>query len=584
MDFQRNNAVSFVYKNLKKGDYEVKPFQAFKTWQFASDSSDSFLGSSTYFESVGINIYRALYPENNKYFGGVANISSSVYERSFPTQSQDPKLLWYYLDHNYYDAFEQNVYSPKLFGGATKTVLWESSSVVIVPQRIFGERIKPGSVSITHNSSDLNHVYTLTDDSNGNLIDGEYDTTKLIDDGRCILNLGFNEQYRSYGFRNKQTSGPLDFSHLRNEVLYINPKSISYGIGIPTTSPVSGSGTAVQLSGGYFRVVDKENFNVSPRNNFAISFWVNVPPSQSNVALPHNNIVNKNTVKLVDFKDNQTQKSTSEFQESYTSNYPFDVKINNYTAGADKYKVVFGRSSGINTLNLMSNTALPTGSWTHVLCQKSGSFYGIYLNGVLDSSATVNIEHNVTNDHEMYIGGNGTQNGIFSGSLDEIRVYRGSLTPTQISALADNSYDLGYAYQTNVVGNVFYADGIMVVSDPRPKYWNALLGKTGNYDYNGRTDGFSAQFKSTTTLYEHEIICKLRKNEFNMTQNPTIINGGIPALDSIKSFATSSVFNPYFTTIGLYNDRYELIAIAKLASPLEKRDDTDLNVVIRFDV
>lgn len=584
MDFQRNNAVSFVYKNLKKGDYEVKPFQTFKKWNFASDNSDTFLGTSTYFETVGINIYRALYPENNKYFGGVANLSSSVYQRSFPTQSLDPKILWYYLDHNYYDNFDRNSYSTKLFGNTTKTNLWESSSVVIIPQRIFGERVKPGSVTITHNSSDTNHVYNLVDDSNGNLIDGEYDTSKIINEDRCILNLGFNEQYRSYGFRNKQTNGPIDFSNLKNEVLYINPKKISYGVGIPTVAPVSSSGTSAELNGGYFRVVDKTNFDMSARSNFAISFWVNVPPSQSNVAFTHNSIVNKNTIKLVDSTNNQTRQSKTEFQESYTSNYPFDVKINNYTAGADKYKLTFGRSSGINTLNLMTNTALPTGSWTHVVCQKSGSFYGIYLNGALDASQTINIEHNVTNEHELYIGGNGTQNGIFSGSLDEIRMYRGSLTGTQISALADNSYDLGYAYQTNVVGNVFYSDGIMVVSDPRPKYWNALLGKTGNYDYNGRTDGFSAQFKSTVTFYEHEIICKIRKNEFNLTQNPTIINGGIPSLDSIKSFATSSVFNPYFTTIGLYNDNYELIAIAKMASPLEKRDDTDMNVVIRFDV
>ena len=586
MDFQRNNTVSLIYKNLKKGDYEVKPFKTYKTWKFASDNSDTFTGESTYFESVGLKVYRAYYPENDKYFGAVANISSSLYQRVFTTQSVDPKLIWYYLDHNYYDNFEPNSYSPKLFGSTVKTNLYESSSVIIVPQRVFGERIKPGSVTINHFGSDDKFNFTLTDDSNGNLIDTEYDTTKIIDHDRCILDVGFNEQYRSYNFRNKQTKGVMDYSNLRNEILYVSPKKISFASGIPTTSPVSSSGTCAQLEGGYFRVKNRENFDISPRTNFAISFWINVPPSQSNYSYTYNHILNKKSTRLVDYRistGNNAGASVSQYQKVFIPNYPFDVTITNSSDGSPR-KINFSRSSGLQTMNITSTSQIQTGSWTHVLCQKSGSQYSIYLNGVLDASQTIDIRDNVSNDCEMYIGGDGTGDGILSGSIDEIKIYKGSLTTNQISALADNSFDLGYAYQTNVVGNVFYGDGTIVVSDPRPKYHNALLGKTGNYDYNGKTDGFSGEFKSTTTFYEHEIVCKIRKNEYNFTQNPTIVEGGIPSLDRIKGFATSSFFNPYFTTIGLYNDRYELIAIAKMASPIEKRDDVDLNLIIRFDV
>lgn len=583
MDFQRNNTVSLIYKNLKKGDYEVKPFKTYKTWKFGSDSSETFAGTSTYFETVGIKIYRVFYPENDKYFGGVANISSSIYERVFATQSVDPKLIWYYLDHNYYDSFDKDVFSPKLFGSTTKLGLYESSSAVIIPQRVFGERVKPGSVSIEHYGFDSNFNYTLSDDSNGNLIDGGYDVTKFANNDQCILNLGFNEQYRSYNFRNKQTKGVIDNSNLRNEVIYVSPKKISFGPGIPTTTPVSSSGTSVQLNGGYFKVNSKENFNMSSRTNFAISFWINVPPSQSNNYYTYNTILNKNTTKLVTYKNTQTLASVTEYQTVSEPHYPFDIRVNN-TTSVEPHKLTFSRSSGLQTVNLTTTSTLPTGSWTHVLCQKSGSVYSIYLDGILDASTTVDIPLNVSNECEMYIGGNGTSNGIFSGSLDEFRIYKTALTTNQISGLADNSFNFGYAYQTNVVGNVFYSEGIMTVSDPRPKYHNSLLGKTGNYDYNGRTDGFSAQFKSTTTFYEHELICKIRKNEFNFTTNPTITNGGVPSLDNIKSFATSSFFNPYFTTIGFYNDRYELIAVAKMASPIEKRDDVDLNVIVRFDV
>lgn len=585
MEFQVKNSISLVYKNLKRGHYEVKPFKTYKTWKFASDHSENFIGYSTFYETSGIKIYRALYPQSDQYFGNVINISSSVYEKTFTTQSIDPKLIWYKLDHTYYDNFSRDSSPVKIFGLSTRTELYESSSVIIIPQRVFGETIKPGSVDIKHYGSESKFSYTLIDDSNNNLIDTGYDSSKNINFDYCILNLGFNEQYRSYGFSTKQTNGPIDYSNVNNEIVYVNPKKISYTDGIPTHSPISSSGTSAILHGGYFQVKSKEKFNMNPRQNFAISFWINIPVSQSNYDYSYNYIINKSKIELGEVYDPQKRKITTGYLESFTNNYPFDIKINNSSdISGKKFKLAFSRSSGTQKLDLITNSQIPTGSWTHVVCQKSGSFYGIYLNGILDASQSMNIEGNVSNNHEMYIGGEGTNSGMISASLDELRIYKTSLTNQQIQDLSDNSFEHGYAYQTNIVGNVFYQDGIIVVSDPRPKYKNSLLGKNGNYDYNGRVDGFSGTFKSTLTLYEHEIICKIRKNEFNFTQNPTIINGEIPKLDKIKSFATSSTFNPYFTTIGLYNSKYELMAIAKLSSPLEKRDDVDMNVIIRFDV
>jgi hypothetical protein len=588
MDFQHNNTVSLIYKNLKKGDYEVKPFKTHKKWNFASDSSETFAGVPTFYENSGIRIYRALYPENHKYFGGIANISSSLYERTFVTQSVDPKLIWYQLDHNYYANFERGLYPTNVFLGDINRNLYESSSVMVIPQKVFGEGIKKGTFSINHYGTESPFNYTLSDDSSGNLIDSEYDTSKFANYDKCLLYLGFNAYYRSYGFRNKQTDGVVDGSQLDNEVVYISPKKISFVPGITTTSPVSSSGTAIALNGGYLQVMDKENFDMAPKDDFAISFWINVPVSQSNYTYYYNHILNKSSTRLVTSVITSgpgAGGTTTSYQKQGAGQWPFDITVNNSSAGSAKYKLNFTRGAGTQAVTMTTNTALPTGSWAHVVCQKSGSQYGIYLNGVIDVSQSIDIRGAVSNDNEMYIGGEGlNDSGSFSGSLDEFRIYKGHFTPQQISGLSDNSFDLGYAYQTNVVGNIFYTDGIAVVSDPRPKYKNALLGKTGNYDYGGRADGFYGTFKSTTTFYEHEIICRLRKNEYNMTQNPSIVEGGIVGLGKIRDFTTSSYFNPYFTTIGLYNDKYELIAIAKTSSPIEKRDDVDMNVIIRFDV
>lgn len=125
---------------------------------------------------------------------------------------------------------------------------------------------------------------------------------------------------------------------------------------------------------------------------------------------------------------------------------------------------------------------------------------------------------------------------------------------------------------------------MVIISDPRPKYANALLGNTWNFDYDGITYGFEGQFRSTKTIHEHEIICKIRKNEFNYTQNPTILNDNLGNSSIIDKYVTNKFFNPYITTVGLYNEDKELVAVAKLGTPLQKRDDVDMNIIIRFDM
>ncbi len=53
---------------------------------------------------------------------------------------------------------------------------------------------------------------------------------------------------------------------------------------------------------------------------------------------------------------------------------------------------------------------------------------------------------------------------------------------------------------------------------------------------------------------------------------------------SPKDYISNKEFRPYFTTIGLYNENNELVAVAKLANPIKKRRDIDINIIIRFDM
>ena len=88
-------------------------------------------------------------------------------------------------------------------------------------------------------------------------------------------------------------------------------------------------------------------------------------------------------------------------------------------------------------------------------------------------------------------------------------------------------------------------------------------------------------FKNEHIIYENEIRCKVNENEFNLSHNPTLTtdNSG-----SLKPFATSSNFSPYVTTVGLYNERSELLAVAKLAQAIPLSSVTDTTFVVKYDL
>jgi hypothetical protein len=50
------------------------------------------------------------------------------------------------------------------------------------------------------------------------------------------------------------------------------------------------------------------------------------------------------------------------------------------------------------------------------------------------------------------------------------------------------------------------------------------------------------------------------------------------------SEVTGSAFQPYVTTIGLYNDSNDLIAVGKLGRPTPKSENTDMTFVIKLDM
>ena len=70
------------------------------------------------------------------------------------------------------------------------------------------------------------------------------------------------------------------------------------------------------------------------------------------------------------------------------------------------------------------------------------------------------------------------------------------------------------------IGNVFYKNGIAVITNQSQYFKNLFTGSS--------TTGFSFDFKGSHTIYENEILCTIKPNEFNVSTNPTsVVYGSI---------------------------------------------------------
>lgn len=128
---------------------------------------------------------------------------------------------------------------------------------------------------------------------------------------------------------------------------------------------------------------------------------------------------------------------------------------------------------------------------------------------------------------------------------------------------------------TTTIGNVIYEHGIIIISKPyKTTYSSASL-----YD----TSNITCSFSSSIILHETQYKCIIRENEFNFSQNPTTISGS--KTDGIlQDYITGSYFSPYITSIGLYDNEYNLLAVAKLSQPLPTSQTTDTTILINLDI
>jgi hypothetical protein len=90
----------------------------------------------------------------------------------------------------------------------------------------------------------------------------------------------------------------------------------------------------------------------------------------------------------------------------------------------------------------------------------------------------------------------------------------------------------------------------------------------------------SFALNSQETITSDFIFCRARNAEFNYSENPSFISGSTGAV-LYDSFVTNP--QTYITTVGMYNDSNELLAVAKLSKPLKKDFTKEALIRVKLD-
>ena len=514
-----------VLKKIDQSDVSIIPFQVYKTWTVLSGSATS---SALPLQAIYSNIDYLPALGSELTYNDSSNIDGSL-----------QTITYYSINHLFYKykTSPMKTYGPTDLT-RTKKYLYHSASILSFPQIKIGEGIKPASFTFAGST------VTLASDRYSNIYDVAFNTSSIISD--CKFYEGFNEYFDTTRFN------------------YTEIGNVTFPTGVPTSN-----GSALPI--GYAAQFDTGSIFIVPNakvpgyydrdHDYAISFFVSASAGSS---IREQMLIGKSGVR----KPYMIVLSTTKRVKFYVVGSTPELAINDYSDPSKlKYVAVTG-------------TTAVTSSWNHVVCQKSGSYMQIYVNGSLQISTSQSIltipnspfteSMRIDSDKPTYIGGwnLNTTGSNYSGKLDEIRIYNKALTATEIGYLADRT-EGGTMLQTNVVGNVFSKQGLAVISSADYRYNNIIK------------QPYTASYKSTKTIHELNVLAKLDAGDFNMSLNNTLTTDNDI---TYYGFVSGSDFAPYMTTIGLYDDAGQLLAIGKLAQPIRKRNDVDMNFLIRVDL
>ena len=569
-----------VFRPLRKNDVQHKPFYAYKNYTI-TDSSHVDQGCVLQLASH-LTIPQTI------------GDTFTQYDKDINFQDQSNRhVIWNSLDHKYYRyPFSPDKTLELTNVNKTEKFLFMSGSTMSIPYGFVGEKIKHESLNIDSNIKNYrdypDYSINLYDDGYGNLKDPRIASASFAKKSNSIFHMSFNSLYRrfplNYGLLNK-FNGETKFSNVRLEPGVIVTHNA-------TTGSASGlSGYFTNSLQSYIQLNNDKKFDTFAKcDDWTISLWI----KPTNVLIT-GSILSKGKVFAEQYYDKvdglikdrdktivMPIPGVESFKEFKT---PYQISLFNE-------HVHFQSSDATSEVHISASAAYRN-DWMHVLVTNSSSVCNFYINAVKSGTTGTLPRKDTSNTAYTFIGSHGRELGdSFQGNIAEVRMYDYAATQTQITSLSNQNFISGSLYQSSTPGNVFYKNGQLVVSSPLPKYDSIFISSS-----NDIASDFTVKYKGSHTIYENEVLVRVPKSICNVSVNPSATYRPSTGYDNTCTdaesnngpgefrktmFITGSAF-PYITTIGLYDDKARLLAVGKLAEPVQKRSDIDMNFVVRWD-
>ncbi len=194
---------------------------------------------------------------------------------------------------------------------------------------------------------------------------------------------------------------------------------------------------------------------------------------------------------------------------------------------------------------------------------KSGRVFDVVSGSLnLGSSAEASIDQRYTSgstDGNLFSVGQGY--GIFYPDQGII-----ILNPGAIEAEIGFSHHTGSSVVFSTTGSNFTG----VDADKKAHHWI----------YAAIKNGADFEARRTENVSTSHYFVRANNREFNFSNNPTFVSGSDNAF-AISSFKRDP--RVYITTIGLYNNANEMLAVAKTSQPIAKSFDKEVLVKVKLD-
>jgi hypothetical protein len=268
-----------------------------------------------------------------------------------------------------------------------------------------------------------------------------------------------------------------------------------------------------------------------------------------------------------------------------------------YNAGEVAFSIEYAHISGSGSTYF--NSSVTSSSPTKVV-------YGQYRNLIYGSEeATFQVGGtNVTQFYVINVARSrykeslhpGSLTLALSGSSGVISLTDNSSVLTTSQFIDSNRYfnivsgSAGTPANTTIYGHMFPDLGLIILNPGALTGFMAAPGVAANTNENNNaklytsilgatTAGGLFRLQSSETISSRFFFTRIKNSEYNYTTNPSIID------NTGNILHTTLIDNPqtYITTVGLYNDNNELLAVAKLSKPLVKDFTKEALVRIKLD-